>query len=133
MNELNILSEAFEKIKYYLQDNSDNTKPVVKFKLPAELNEIFDVGVKQTRVSEQEFLGLLDKYLEYSVRTGNKQFLNQLYSGFNFPAFIGEVFTILANTSMYTYEVAPVATMIEMEMIRLIHEGYYMSINIQLE
>ncbi len=126
MNELNILSEAFEKIKYYLQDNSDNTKPVVKFKLPAELNEIFDVGVKQTRVSEQEFLGLLDKYLEYSVRTGNKQFLNQLYSGFNFPAFIGEVFTILANTSMYTYEVAPVATMIEMEMIRLMNSytGY---------
>jgi len=126
MNELNILTEAFEKIKKYLQDNSDNTKPVVKFKSPVELNEIFDIGVKQTRVSEQEFLELLDKYLEYSVRTGNKQFLNQLYSGFNFPAFIGEVFSILANTSMYTYEVAPVATMIETEMIRLMNSytGY---------
>lgn len=126
MNELNILSEAFDKIKKYLQNNSDNAKPVVKFKLPAELNEIIDFPVKQTRVSEQEFLELLDKYLEYSVRTGNKQFLNQLYSGFNFPAFIGEVFTILANTSMYTYEVAPVATMIETEMIRLMNSytGY---------
>lgn len=126
MNELNILSEAFEKIKYYLQDNSNNTKPVVKFKSPAELNKIIDFPVKQIRISEQEFLELLDKYLEYSVRTGNKQFLNQLYSGFNFPAFIGEVFTILANTSMYTYEVAPVATMIETEMIRLMNSytGY---------
>lgn len=126
MNELNILSEAFDKIKKYLQNNSDNAKPVVKFKLPAELNEIFDFPVKQARVSEQEFLELLDKYLEYSVRTGNKQFLNQLYSGFNFPAFIGEVFTILANTSMYTYEVAPVATTIETEMIRLMNSytGY---------
>jgi len=126
MNELNILSEAFEKIKKYLQYNGDNTKPVVKYKLPAELNKIFDVPVRQTRVSEPEFLELLDKYLEYSVRTGNKQFLNQLYSGFNFPAFIGEVFTILANTSMYTYEVAPVATVIEAEMIRLMNSytGY---------
>ena len=69
---------------------------------------------------------MLDKYLEYSVKTGNKQFVNQLFSGFNFPAFIGEVFTTLANTSMYTYEVAPVATMIETEMIKLMNSytGY---------
>ncbi len=123
MNEQNILAEAFEKIKIYLQNNSDNTKPVVKFKSPAELHKVIDFPVKQTGVSEQEFLELLDKYLEYSVKTGNKQFLNQLYSGFNFPAFIGEVFTALANTSMYTYEVAPVATTIETEMIRLMN-GY---------
>lgn len=64
--------------------------------------------------------------MEYSVKTGNKQFMNQLYSGFNFPAFIGEVFTALANTSMYTYEVAPVATTIETEMIQLMNSyaGY---------
>jgi sulfinoalanine decarboxylase len=123
MNEQNILAESFEKIKIYLQNNSDNTKPVVKFKSPAELHKVIDFPVKQTGVSEQEFLELLDKYLEYSVKTGNKQFLNQLYSGFNFPAFIGEVFTALANTSMYTYEVAPVATTIETEMIRLMN-GY---------
>ena len=69
---------------------------------------------------------MIDKYLEYSVKTGNKQFFNQLYSGFNFPAFIGEIFTVLANTSMYTYEVAPVATSIETEMIRLMnrYSGY---------
>ncbi|KKM24841.1 hypothetical protein LCGC14_1601080 [marine sediment metagenome] len=126
MNEQNILSEAFEKIKIYLQNNSDNTKPVVKFKSPAELHKVIDFTVKQSQVSEKEFLELLDMYLEYSVRTGNKQFLNQLYSGFNFPAFIGEVFTSLANTSMYTYEVAPVATTIETEMIRLMNSytGY---------
>ncbi|WP_372642741.1 hypothetical protein [Ancylomarina sp.] len=55
------------------------------------------------------------------MKTRNKQFLNQLYSGFNFPAFIGEVFSVLANTSMYTYEVAPVATRIETEMIQLMN------------
>ncbi len=126
MNEQNILSVAFDKIKNYLLNNTDNEMPVIKFKSPSELHEIIDLPIKQTRVSEQEFLELLDKYLEYSVRTGNKQFLNQLYSGFNFPAFIGEIFTSLANTSMYTYEVAPVATMIETEMIKLMNSytGY---------
>ncbi|PKP14309.1 MAG: glutamate decarboxylase [Bacteroidetes bacterium HGW-Bacteroidetes-3] len=126
MNELNILSESFEKIKSYLESNNDKTQPIVKFKNPSELKEVIDFEIGKKGVSENEFLELIDKYLEYSVKTGNKQFFNQLYSGFNFPAFIGEIFTVLANTSMYTYEVAPVATSIETEMIRLMnrYSGY---------
>ncbi len=126
MNELNILSASFEKIKDYLDSTKDTTQPIVKFKTPAELKKVIDFNVAQKGVSEQGFLELIDKYLEYSVKTGNKQFVNQLYSGFNFPAFIGEIFTVLANTSMYTYEVAPVATTIETEMIQLMntYTGY---------
>ena len=126
MKEIEILSGAFEKIKAYIADNQNNSKPVVQFRSPAQLKEEINFKVEDKGVSENEFLELLDKYLEYSVRTGNKQFLNQLYSGFNFPAFIGEVFTVLANTSMYTYEVAPVATTIETEMISLMNSyaGY---------
>jgi len=126
MNELNILSVSFEKIKNYLESNTNTNKPIVQFKTPSELKEVIDFKVDKNGVSEQEFLELVDKYLEYSVKTGDKQFLNQLYAGFNFPAFIGEIFTALANTSMYTYEVAPVATTIEIEMIRLMNSyaGY---------
>ncbi|MBN2820261.1 MAG: hypothetical protein JXP36_14895 [Bacteroidales bacterium] len=126
MKEIEILSGAFEKIKAYITDNQDNSKPVVQFRSPAQLKEVINFTVGNKGVSENEFLELLDKYLEYSVNTGNKQFLNQLYSGFNFPAFIGEVFTVLANTSMYTYEVAPVASSIETEMISLMNSyaGY---------
>lgn len=126
MKELNILSESLKKIKSYLESNDDNSHPIVKFKNPSELKEIIDFEIGKKGVSENEFLELIDEYLEYSVKTGNKQFFNQLYSGFNFPAFIGEIFTVLANTSMYTYEVAPVATSIETEMIRLMnrYSGY---------
>jgi glutamate/tyrosine decarboxylase-like PLP-dependent enzyme len=121
MNDLRILEESFGKIKSYIQDNTDNTQQIVEFKTPSELHELIDLPIAKNGISENEFLELLDQYLDYSVKTGNKQFLNQLYSGFNFPAFIGEVFTVLANTSMYTYEVAPVATLIETEMIRLMN------------
>tara|TARA_R110001583_G_scaffold13561_1_gene57932 strand:+ start:5202 stop:6620 length:1419 start_codon:yes stop_codon:yes gene_type:complete len=126
MNDLRILEESFGKIKSYIQGNNDNTQKIVEFKTPSELHELINLPVSEKGISENEFLELLDKYLDYSVKTGNKQFLNQLYSGFNFPAFIGEVFTVLANTSMYTYEVAPVATLIETEMIRLMntYAGY---------
>ncbi len=126
MRDQDILNGAFEKIKVYINNNQDNSKPVVQFRTPTQLKEVINFKVGDKGVSENEFLELLDKYLEYSVKTGNKQFLNQLYSGFNFPAFIGEVFTVLANTSMYTYEVAPVATTIETEMISLMNSyaGY---------
>ncbi|MFO8001551.1 MAG: aspartate aminotransferase family protein [Marinilabilia sp.] len=126
MNDTNLLDESFKKIKNYLQDQDVNEQSTVKFKNPAELSDSIQFGIERDGVSEDEFLRLIDYYLEYSVRTGDKQFLNQLYSGFNLPAFIGEMLTIATNTSMSTYEVAPVATMIEKEMIGLMksYAGY---------
>jgi glutamate/tyrosine decarboxylase-like PLP-dependent enzyme len=64
-----------------------------------------------------ELFDTIEDYLRHSVRTGHKQFFNQLWSGFTVPGFLGDVFTSLANTSMYTYEVAPVATLMETELI----------------
>ena len=126
MNNKDLLRYSFERVEKYIDSNDDNESPVVKFKTPGELSEIFNFPVDEEGASQSEFTDYIEKYLEYSVRTGNKQFLNQLYSGFNFPAFLGEVFTVVANTSMYTYEVAPVATMIEKEMINLMNSyaGY---------
>jgi glutamate/tyrosine decarboxylase-like PLP-dependent enzyme len=126
MNDQIILNEVFDKIRQYIESNADNQKPVVKYKRPAELADLINMQIADAGLAENDFLELVDQYLNYSVRTGNKQFLNQLYSGFNFPAFIGDVLTSLANTSMYTYEVAPVATEIEKAMINLMNHyaGY---------
>jgi glutamate/tyrosine decarboxylase-like PLP-dependent enzyme len=55
--------------------------------------------------------------LHYAVRTGHRQFFNQLYGGFSLAGFAGDVVTALTNTSMYTYEVAPVATLMELALI----------------
>lgn len=126
LNKANILEESYKKIKHYIEESNDPSRKVVEFKDPAELKEIIDTKINKNAVTEKEFLGLIDNYLDYSVKTSNKQFLNQLYSGLNFPAFIGEMFTALANASMYTYEVAPVATIVETEMIDLMNQysGY---------
>lgn len=126
MDNFKILSESFGKIRDYIQENQESSKPVVDHHTPRELKEKINTEIPQKGVSEDEFLQLVDTYLNYSVRTGHKQFLNQLYSGFNFPAFMGDVFTALTTTSMVTYEVAPMGTYIEMEMINLMksYAGY---------
>jgi len=120
-----LLENSLEKIKRYIAE-SQNQNSVVEFKTPTELSREINFQIDKDAVSEFEFFKLIDLYLQNSVNTGNKQFLNQLYGGFNLPGFIGEIITTVTNTSMYTYEVAPVATRIESEMIRLMNSyaGY---------
>jgi glutamate/tyrosine decarboxylase-like PLP-dependent enzyme len=120
-----LLEQAFSNCKDYLTITPNDNR-VVEFKTPQELSAFINFSVNREGISESEFNQLVNLYLENAVNTGNKQFLNQLYSGFNLPAFIGELVTVLTNTSMYTYEVAPVATRIESEMIRLMNSyaGY---------
>lgn len=126
MNHTSILDQLNNIIKQYIASSEDKNALVVDYKDPGELKKIIQFNIAEKGVSENEFLELLNQYLSYSVNTSNKQFFNQLYSGFNFPAFVGEVVTALSNTSMYTYEVAPVATTIEKEMALLMNSycGY---------
>lgn len=126
MNDKNIIDAVTIKINKYLVDNKGDNSPVVLYKTPDELRELINIKITEEGIAENTFLELVDLYLKYAVRTGNSQFLNQLYAGFNLPAFIGEIITTVTNTSMYTYEVAPVATVIEQEMIHLMNSytGY---------
>ncbi|NOZ47943.1 MAG: glutamate decarboxylase [Chlorobi bacterium] len=110
-----LLQKTLDRIIDYIE-NLEDDKGVIKYKTPAELNEKFNLNSK----IENDYNAINDdikNYLTYSVRTGNKQFFNQLYAGFNFPAFLAEIIAVLTNTSMYTYEVAPVATLMELELI----------------
>ena len=59
---------------------------------------------------------MVDNYLENSVKTAHPMYFNQLWAGQSEPALIGGVIELLANTSMYTFEVAPMATVVEDEM-----------------
>lgn len=59
----------------------------------------------------------VETYLEHSVKTAHPQYFNQLWAGQSDVAMLGSFIETLANTSMYTYEVAPMATLIENELL----------------
>jgi glutamate/tyrosine decarboxylase-like PLP-dependent enzyme len=113
-----VLSKLFGLVEQYLApDNQSKDCPVVRY-LPAdELKQKIDFSIPEVGASFEDLIRDIQDYLHYSVDTSNKQFVNQLYGGLSFPAFIGEIVTALTNTSMYTFEVAPVGTLIEMELI----------------
>ncbi len=113
-----VIYQASELIVKYLNNADINNTPTVDYKSPENLKKVFDINISDAGIDYPELFNYLDKYLKYSVNTRNKQFFNQLYAGTNIPGFLGEVFSALSNTSMYTYEVAPAATLIEKYLIK---------------
>ncbi|MCC6754076.1 MAG: hypothetical protein IT266_08860 [Saprospiraceae bacterium] len=114
-----LLKGIFREIELYIRQTGDVADPVLNYQSAEALARIIDLNVADHGIAATEFAKLVQRYLQYSVRTGHKLFNNQLFSGFNAPAFAGDIITSLTNTSMYTFEVAPLATLIEQEMVRL--------------
>ncbi len=112
MNKDKLLNELFSLVKRYGED-----KQLASFYPPEQLKQKVNLQISHKPGDDKSLLEDIGNYLRYSINTSHKQFLNQLYSGANFPAFLGEIITALTNTSMYTYEVAPIATLIEKELI----------------
>ena len=112
------LSETFKLIDQHLETLKDPNLKVNEFMLPEALKSRFDFELRDQGTDYEALISYLRQYLHYSVKTGSKQYLNQLFGGTNLPALLGEFITSLSNTSMYTYEVSPVATLMESEVIR---------------
>ena len=111
------LSEVFELVEKWMAESRLPDTPVVDYMSPKELKSKLNLEIPGSGEGNQGMLNQIKDYLRYSVKTGNPAYLNQLFGGIGFPGFVGEVITALTNTSMYTYEVAPVATLIEKALI----------------
>jgi glutamate/tyrosine decarboxylase-like PLP-dependent enzyme len=120
------LESFFRVIESYIENSDHNDGAVVKYINPNDLKNAVNFPITDKGEGLEGLIDYAKQYFQHSVNTGNKQFLNQLYQGFNLPAFLGDIVAIASNTSMYTYEVAPMATHIENELIRLMNSytGY---------
>lgn len=118
MNPDDIL-ESFSKLAAdYLKGNADPETKVAEALPPLEQSAKLDLGISTTGKPLETILDDVKLYLNHSVRTGHPQFFNQLFGGFSLPGFLGEAAAALSNTSMYTYEAAPMATLIEKSLVK---------------
>lgn len=116
-SEEEVLKEIFQLAQQWISDSRDTDNLVVEHLSPNELQELFDFELKEDAGGNKQLLKEAKEYLKHAVRTSSPMYLNQLFGGFGFPGFVGEVLTALTNTSMYTYEVAPVASIMERKLI----------------
>ena len=120
-----LIRSVGEKLCNYVENQGDATKKVLKLASPKELRDIFEesgvpleISKNQEPVADEALLSAIDSLLKYSVRTGHPLFLNQLYSRANPVGIAADWVSVATNTNCHTYEVAPVYTMMENEVLK---------------
>ncbi len=107
--DLHIILKEIEK--YY---DTEHDKVVI-FKNPHALKKIIDLVLDNLISNDTDVIKILETVIKYSTKTNHPMFLNQLFKGTDKYGAISDLIVSLLNTSMYTYEMAPVFSLMEEE------------------
>ncbi len=83
-----------------------------------ELQRQLDVSLSEQGADVSELEAMALNYLRLNPDVSSAKFNKLLYSGVNHAALLGDWITSLSNATMHTYQVSPVATLMELELIR---------------
>ncbi|KAJ0172181.1 hypothetical protein K1T71_012154 [Dendrolimus kikuchii] len=112
-NDISFLDNVLDIVK---AERTDDV-PLIRFKHPKELEEILDLDISKG-VDDVQLDKCVKQILEYSVKTHKPTFKNQLYGGTDPYGLSGAWIAEAFNTSQYTFEVAPVFTLIEIKILK---------------
>jgi len=120
------IGEIADRILKYLQAAEQPGK--VAEPMPhTSLSKTTDLKIPLEGNGMNAVLDDIDAYLRTCVKTNRPEFMNPLWGGINTAGLAGEIIATLTNTSMYTYELAPLATLIEQSVLNRMAElvGFY--------
>lgn len=120
-----LLHAVAKRLVSHLEDVFARRVPTVRLEGPNGLYEVFEKhGVplpldldEQKPLDNEKLLESLECLIKYSVQTSHYGFLNQLYSKVDPISLAGEWISTCLNTNCHTFEVAPVFTLIEKEIL----------------
>ena len=120
------LDGLIERIDSYIQSSDKNNQKTVDFLNAESRRKVTDLSLPLEGNGSQSILDDIDSFLRQCVKTNRPEFMNPLWGGLNIAGFAGEVISALTNQSMYTYELSPIATLIEKAIIERMMEivGY---------
>ncbi|XP_022082482.1 cysteine sulfinic acid decarboxylase-like isoform X2 [Acanthaster planci] len=118
MNEREFFQEMCNLIVKEAIDKTTSGKcKVLNFVHPHLLSEKIDLAIRDDPASQEELLKLCQQTFDYSVRPGHPRFFNQLFGGQDLVGLAGQWMTDAINPSIYTFEVSPVFTLMELEVL----------------
>ena len=97
--------------------NKAKNSPVGKIKNPNEILKDFDFVINKNPVEAADLYKDMQLYLKLTPNTLTPKFQNQLFSGLNKYALAGDWLTSVTNTTMATFEVSPMGTLVEKKLI----------------
>jgi len=111
-----VLDGVFGEIKSYLSMLRNKEGKVVNFKTDDELKKMFDFGISDNKgISDEEVIRISKMVLDYSVHAGHPNYFNTLFGGFSEYSLIGDYIQSTLNGSVFTFESAPIFTLMEEE------------------
>ncbi|CAG9860116.1 unnamed protein product [Phyllotreta striolata] len=108
--ELLVKSAVFEATK--------RDRKVLDFQNPQVLPSKFDFELRDAPSTHKDLIRILKDTVQYSVKTGHPYFVNQLFSSVDPYGLVGQWLTDALNSSVYTYEVSPVFSIMEEIVLR---------------
>ncbi|TMW52631.1 hypothetical protein DOY81_002285 [Sarcophaga bullata] len=118
-NILRSICDVLADEKAFCVNKSDWNEKIVDFVQPADLKNLIDLKIEEnTAYNLEDIKKICRDVIKYSVKTSHGRFHNQLFGQMDPYGLAGSWITEALNTSSYTYEVAPVFSLIETEIIR---------------
>ena len=111
-----------QRIESYINSADNADRKTVDFLTPSSRSHSTDLSLPLEGNGSQSILDDIDEFLRQCVRTNRPEFMNPLWGGLNVAGFAGEVIAALTNQSMYTYELSPIATLIEQAIVERMME-----------
>lgn len=131
MDDWNVLENVFRLLQredtFCMDPEKWGQQKIVPFLQPDKLKERINLKVRETEnPSLAEIEKLCQEVIHYSVKTSHGRFHNQLFGQLDPFGLAGSLITEAMNGSSYTYEVAPVFSLIETELISTVSQlaGY---------
>lgn len=112
------MQESLDILSRAINEWMPKNRPVSQNPTAAELEKILDVSLGEQGSDQQALEDAIKAYLHYNPDASQVDFFKLLYSGRNKHALLGDWITSLSNATMHTYQVGPVATLMELELIR---------------
>jgi glutamate/tyrosine decarboxylase-like PLP-dependent enzyme len=106
------LSRIFNTLMNLTQETKQGTKKVIEFVPPEKIRSHFDFNL-HSKLNEDELIETANKAIKYSVHSGHPHYYNTLFGGTNEYALSGEYISNALNNAMYTYEAAPIFSVME--------------------
>ena len=115
------LDDVLARVKEFLA--ASQTESSIRFAEPPQsLGKTTDLELPLEGRGLEAALDDIESVLRHSVRTTAPGFMNPLWGGLSIASIAGELVTAATNTAMYTYEIAPIATLIESTILKRMAE-----------
>ena len=115
------LDEVAARIVAYVASSDANVR-VNPSAGPTTMRRTLDLQLPLEGHGLDAALDDLDTFIANSVKTHRPEFMNPLWGGLSLPAVAGELVAAVTNNSMYTFELSPIATVIEQTILHRMAE-----------